>query len=292
MKEDGSDESVKMKIFARQAWKLFVIESFLFSLTLSLGIATAIKINDILEVQKAEIPEFSIFQFIIYFFLTALSIFLFVRFFKFKKQKGAIFKFIYVSTVFWGGTLLLSAWVSDLSALFLMVALIIWRLKRPSILVQDACMVLAMAGAGSILGLTLTPDLVVILLVLFSIYDFIAVYKTKHMVEIAKGMIESRAILGLVIPPNLKGFKENLNQVEPGGRFMVLGGGDIVFPLLFCVSVIPYGISDSLIVALFSLIGLLAGFLFFINQKRRKAIPALPPIAFFSIIGYFITRFF
>jgi len=38
--------------------------------------------------------------------------------------------------------------------------------------------------------------------------------------------------------------------------------------------------------------GLFAGFLFFISQKEKKAIPALPPIALFSIIGYFITKLF
>lgn len=292
MQESGLDETVKTKIFPKQIWKVFVIEGFLFSLTLFLGIITAIKISNILEIQKTEIPEFPLPKFIIYFLLATLLIFLFVRFLKFKKQKGVIFKVIYISTVFWGGTLLLSAWISDLSSLLLMAVLIVWWLKRPSIFIQDVCVVLAMAGAGSVLGLTFTPEVVVILLVVFSIYDFIAVYKTKHMVEIAKEMIESRAILGLVIPPNLKSFKENLKQVKPGGKFMVLGGGDIVFPLLFCCSLISSSVLKALIVALFSLIGLLAGFLFFINQKQKKAIPALPPIAFFSIIGYFITKLF
>jgi len=290
MQESGLDEIVKTKIFPKQAWKVFAIEGFLFSLTLVLGIATAAKISNILEIKKTEIPEFSLSQFIIYFLFVSLLIFLFVRFLKFRKQKEVIFKLFYVSTVFWGGILLLSAWISDLFSLIIMVILIVWWLKRPSVFVQDVCVILAIAGAGSVFGLTFTPEVVIVLLVIFSIYDFIAVYKTKHMVEMARGMIESRAILGLVIPPDLSAFKENLGQVKPGGRFMVLGGGDIMFPLLFCSSLVSSGVFNSLIVALFSLIGLLADFLFFISQKQKKAIPALPLIALFSIIGYLITK--
>lgn len=290
MQESGLDETVKTKIFPKQAWKVFAIEGFLFSLTLILGIATAVKISNILEIKKTEIPEFSLLQFIIYFLFASLLIFLFIRFLKFRKQKEVIFKLLYVSTVFWGGILLLSAWIPDLFSLIIMVILIVWWLKWPSVFVQDVCVILAIAGAGSVFGLTFTPEVVVVLLVIFSIYDFIAVYKTKHMVEMAKEMIASRAILGLVIPPDLSAFKENLKQVKPGGRFMVLGGGDVMFPLLFCSSLVSSGVFNSLIVALFSLIGLLADFLFFISQKQKKAIPALPLIAFFSIIGYLITK--
>ena len=42
---------------------------------------------------------------------------------------------------------------------------------------------------------------------------------------------------------------------------------------------------------IFSLIGLFLSFYIFASQKVRQPIPALPPIALFSIIGYIITRF-
>jgi len=191
---------------------------------------------------------------------------------------------------FWGGALLLSVWMSDLLALILIGILIFWWLKKPSILIQDLCLILGIAGVGSILGLSLAPQIVVLLLVTFSIYDFIAVYKTKHMVKMAKEMIESKAILALVVPPNILGLRASLEEIKPGGKFLILGGGDIIFPLLLCVSLVPQGILSPLIVAIFSLIGLFTGFYFFISQKVRQPIPALPPIAVFSIIGFLITR--
>lgn len=279
-----------LKNFPNNVWKIFIIEAFLFLLTLGLGIVASFQINEVLKVEKLEIQKISFFQFILYFLFGTLLIFLFVRFFKYGKQKTAVFQTLFVLTVFWGGILLLSIWIGDVFALILMIFLLFWWWKCPSIFIQDLCMILAMAGAGSVLGLTFTPEVIVILLIIFSIYDFIAVYKTKHMVEMAKEMIESRAILGLVVPPDLASFKQNLKQVKPGGKFMVLGGGDVIFPLLLCSSLVSSGILNSLIVALFSLIGLFAGFLFFISQKQKKAIPALPPIALFSIIGYFITK--
>jgi len=259
-------------------------------LTLGLGVATAFKVNEILEFQKIAIPQISFWKFIFYFLLATLLIFLISYFLKFKKGKGVFFKGIFILATFWGGALLLSCWMSDLLALILIGILIFWWFKKPSILIQDLCLILGIAGVGSILGLSLAPQIVVLLLVIFSIYDFIAVYKTKHMVKMAKEMIESKAILALVVPPNILGLRASLEEIKPGGKFLILGGGDIVFPLLLCVSLIPFGILNSLIVAIFALIGLLVSFLFFFSQKVRQPIPALPPIALFSILGYLITR--
>jgi len=271
-------------------WRIFAIEAFLFCLTLLLGIATAFKINEILEIQKFTIPQISFWKFIVYFLLATLLIFLISYFLKFKKGKGIFFKGIFILATFWGGALLLSCWMSDLLSLILMLILVSWWLKKPLILNQNLCIILGIAGLGSVLGLSLNPLMVALLLVIFSIYDFIAVYKTKHMVKIAKEMIEAKAIMALIVPPNILDLRANLEEIKPGGKFLILGGGDIAFPLLFCASLVSQGILNSLIVAVFSLIGLLAGFYFFTIQKVRQPIPALPPIALFSIIGFLITK--
>ena len=271
-------------------WKIFIIEAFLFCLTLGLGIAAAFRMNEIFKIQKVNIPQISFSQFILNFLLATLFIFLILRFAKFEKEKGTIFKILFILAVLLGGLLFLETWLPEHLSLIFIFVLIFWWLKKPSVLIQDLLIILGIAGTGSILGLSLNPLTVVALLIIFLIYDFIAVYKTKHMVRMAKAMLESRAILAIVIPPNIFGFRESLEKIQPGGKFLILGGGDIAFPLIFSVSLIPSGIFNSLIVALFSLIGLFASFWFFTKQKERKPIPALPPIAFFSIIGYLITK--
>jgi len=283
MKEKKTD-------FLNKFWGVFVIESFLFSLTLVLGIATAHKSHQIVIIQKIEIPQVSFWQFIVQFFIATIFILLIIRITKFRKQKELIFRALFVLAVFSGGFLLLSIWFSGIIPLVLIIALIVSWWKKPSILLQNACVILAIAGIGSVLGPSFNPETITAFLIIFSIYDVIAVYKTKHMVEMAKEMIKSRAILGLVIPPNIFGFSESLKNIEVGGKFLVLGGGDIIFPLLLCSSLIPFGLLKSLIVGFFSLIGLLVSFYLFLSQKKRRPIPALPPIALFSIIGFLIVK--
>ncbi len=271
-------------------WRVFIIEAFLFSLTLGLGITTSFRMSRFYELQKITLPQISFLRFIIYFLLATLFLFFVTQFLKFKKEKGIIFKSIFALAVFLGSLFFLETFFSEPFPLILSLFLIFWWWKSPSVLNQDILMIFGIAGMGSALGLALQPLLVVGLLILFSIYDFIAVYKTKHMIKIAKEMLESRAILAFIIPPDLKNFQESLEKIQPGGKFLILGGGDVAFPLLFCVSLIPFGVLNSLIVAIFSLIGLLVGFLFFLSREVRQPIPALPPIALFSIIGFLITR--
>jgi len=255
-----------------------------------LGILASIRIREIFEVQKITLPQISFWRFIISFLLATLFIFLLIRFLKFKKGKELIFKIIFTLTVFLGGVLFLEAFLLEPIPFILISLLIFWWWKKPSFLNQDILMILGIAGVGSTLGLALQPSMVIALLIIFSIYDYIAVYKTKHMIKMAKEMIEQRAILALVIPSTLSGFQASLEEIKPGGKSLILGGGDIVFSLLFCVSLIPTGILNSIIVALFSLIGLFTGFYFFLKQKTRKPIPALPLITLFALIGFLITK--
>jgi presenilin-like A22 family membrane protease len=292
MPEDIENQKPEEIISApvQKPWRIFAIEAFLFCLTLWLGISNAFEMNEYLKIKKAALPTISFWQFLLYFFLATLFILLISRFVKFKKGKGILFKGIFVLVTFLGGLLALEFTMPSPLALLLMVFFVFYWLIKPSVLIHDLCIILGIAGVGSVLGLSLNPLMVVALLVIFSIYDFIAVYKTKHMVKMAKEMIESKAILALIIPSSFRDFRGSLGEVKPGGKFLVLGGGDVVFPLLFSASLVSISILDSLIVAIFSLIGLFVGFLFFTKQKERKPIPALPPIAFFSIIGFLITR--
>ena len=61
--------------------------------------------------------------------------------------------------------------------------------------------------------------------------------------------------------------------------------------LLPQLSIFWKSIFASLIVAFFALTGLFFSFLIFINQRIRAPIPALPPIALFSVLGYLLTLF-
>jgi len=264
-------------------------EAFLFVLTLGLGISAVFKLRSFFTLGAVSLPPLNIWQFMGQFLSATLFIFIIsILGAKAGRVKDIIFKIIFILAVFSGGFILLNLWMPSIFALILIVILIsIWLIK-PTVLIHDLSVILAISSIGAVIGLELKPLEVVLLLLIFSVYDFIAVYKTKHMIKMAKEMIKSHAILGFIIPSNFRDFKENLKKVQPGGDFLILGGGDIIFPLLLCASLAGKGIIDVLIVAIFALIGLLASFWIFIRQSNRQPIPALPPIALFSIIGYLL----
>ena len=274
-----------MKIFS----KFFLFESLLFSSTLGLGIFSAFRMKKILEVQNIPPASVSPLTFVLDFFLATIFILFVLKIARSKRKKEAFFKFLFVATSFLGGTMLLSSFLGDLFSLSLMLMLIFWWLKNPSVFNQNFLMILGIAGVGASFGLNLKPYMVIVLLIAFSIYDWISVYKTKHMVKMAREMMDSRAPLAFVIPSRASGFAENLKQTQLGGNFLVLGGGDVAFPLILCASLTSRGMLPPLLVAVFSLGGLFFTFYLLSRQKIRHPLPALPPIAFFAIIGYLLS---
>jgi len=269
-------KEVKTKFSLKQSLRLLVFEAVSFFLTLVLGIASALRITTV----------------ILSFIVALLIVFSIIRFIKARPKTGILFKILFVLPVFIGGFFFLSLWIGDIFALILISFLIIYWFKKPNVLVHNFLFISGIIGMGSIFGLRLDPLLVVFLLVMFSIYDIIAVYKTKHMVKMAKAMMEAGVVPGIVLPSKAGEFQAPLKNIKVGGRFLILGGGDIVFPLLLVVSIVSYSVADALIVVAFATLGLLVSFLLFASQKERKAIPALPPIATFSIVGYLCTFFF
>jgi presenilin-like A22 family membrane protease len=279
-----------MNLKSKEIFFLFFIEAFLFYLTLSLGIFCAANLEKILEIQKIKIPPFSSFEFIFYFFLATFFAFLIFRFLRERAIKGKIYKILFLSVSFFSSLIFFESFLPEPTPLILVFLLIFWWIKKPIVLNQNLLIIFSLAGIGASLGLSLKPESVILILIVLSVYDFIAVYKTKHMVKIAKDMIEAGTILGLVFPFEPNGFLKSTKEIKPGeGKFLVLGGGDVALPLIFSVSLIKIGIWKSFLVAFFSLLGLFANFLLFIFQKERRAIPALPLISLFSIIGYFIV---
>jgi presenilin-like A22 family membrane protease len=279
-----------MSLKSKEIIFLFFIEAFLFYLTLALGIFCATNLEKILENQKIKIPSFSALEFIFYFFIATLFAFLIFRFLRERVIKGKIYRILFLSVSFFSSLIFFESLLPEPIPLILVFLLISWWIKKPIVLNQNLLIIFSLAGIGASLGLSLEPEAVILILIILSVYDFIAVYKTKHMVKIAKDMIETGTILGLVFPFEPLGFLKSTKEIKPGeGKFLILGGGDVALPLIFSVSLIKIGIWKSFLVAFFSLLGFFANFLLFLFQKERRAIPALPLISLFSIAGYFIV---
>lgn len=229
----------------------------------------------------------------IIFFLAFFTVFIYFIS-KFSHKSGGFFRFILGLAIFAGSqtvfSLISNNIIFSMSPAIILVAAVF---KEKVVFLHNIGIILAMAGIGAVLGLSLTPVSVVVLLLILSFYDIIAVYKTGHMVKIAEDMIKSQAISGIVLPQNIKGWTENLARVRPGGEFMILGSGDLIMPLILIASVIRiHGLASGLIVLFFSLLGLSLTYYLFVTQRARKPMAALPPIAAMSIVGYLIAAFF
>lgn len=272
-------------------WQVFLIEIFLFSSPFILALSTVLKFQQKFpEIFKREITLFRVspLEFIFSFLLATIFIFLVPYIFKSKKR--IFFKTLFIFAIFINLIYLFSFWFSLFVSLILTFLLMIWWLKIPRILNHNLLIILGLTGIGIFFGFRFNPEILILLLIFFSFYDILAVYKIKHMVKMAKEMIESKVIFGLIIPQKISEFKESLKNVQPGGKFFILGGGDVAFPLFLSVSLARGDLEASIIVTIFSIFGLLANFLILLKQKERKPIPALPLISLFSIIGYLITK--
>lgn len=131
---------------------------------------------------------------------------------------------------------------------------------------------IAISGAATVIGLSLGIIPVIVLLVLLSIYDLVAVFYTKHMVTLANMIIKKKVSLIFVIPSKKREYK--------------LGGGDIVIPavisislfsLLLKTSTLLFSLMAVFFVWLASIVGLVITFYILEKYKKKiKALPALP----------------
>ncbi|MCD5396275.1 MAG: hypothetical protein LR000_01225 [Candidatus Pacebacteria bacterium] len=281
--------------------KTLFLEGIIVILIFVLGLASAKRAEEIMRKENIEMPTLTVGEFLFLFFLgTGLILFL-VYFKKLKKIRGKFFKIAYFLSGAYGSLVVFSLIFSYLPENFLFTNLLplifcgfllFWRIKKPNFLNHNLFIGLGLVGISAILGLSFQPETLLILLAMLSIYDFIAVFKTKHMQKMATSMLESGSMMGLIVPFEVRKFNVSVERIKPGREFIILGGGDIAFPLMFASSLIPqYGIINASIVAFFAFFGIFFTLFFFLLQKKRRPIPALPPIALFSIIGYLVILF-
>jgi len=267
---------------------LFIKEVILFGLTLALGLYAAYRYSlNLTDIIQEGMVKFTLTDLVVLLILFGAIFFIS----RHKRIARFSFKFFLILVVFSGtqvvlGTILPSPWDLLIAVLFTLVFSI-----GINVLVHNLGIILGIAGIAAVFGLSISTELGLILLVALSLYDIMAVYVTKHMVTMAKSMVESGAVFGFLIPFEFKGFFSGKDEARAGigENFMILGSGDIGLPLIFAASLVKVSLVSAIITAAFSLLGLLLTHLLFINQGQRRAMAALPPIATMMIIGYLVS---
>lgn len=187
------------------------------------------------------------------------------------------------------------------------VALTVLLYKFPEWYVVDLVGVMVAAGAAGIFGISfgLLPSL--LLLVAFAVYDAIAVYRTKHMLDLADSVLELRLPIMFVVPKTRGySFLEETRKVRHPGpedtvekrEAMFMGLGDAVIPGVLVVSALTFldpgigafGLQGSLLVSLATLVGSFAGFcalMYFVMKGNPHA--GLPLLNGGAILGFLLA---
>lgn len=175
--------------------------------------------------------------------------------------------------------------------------------KYPEWYVIDTLGVLIGAGVASIFGVSLEVLPVVILLILLAVYDAISVYKTKHMITLAEGVIDLKTPILFVIPKkrDYSFIRDGIGKLqgedgEAGGErgAFIIGMGDLIMPAILVVSANVFIKGAKLggivnVPALGAIIGSVAGLtvlLYFVMSGKPQA--GLPPINGGTILGFLV----
>lgn len=270
-------------------FSLFIKEVILFALTLVVGLYTAYYYSFYLgDLVQDGMLHFTPTDLIILVILFAAIFFVACH----KEVARFSFRLFLLLVVFSGTQVILGAFVSSPWNLVSAVVLTLIFARGKNVLLHDLGIILGIGGIAAVFGLSISVEFGLILLVVLSLYDIIAVYATKHMVTMARSMVESGAVFGFLIPFEFRGFFHGREEAKAGigDNFMILGSGDIALPLIFVASLVRVSLISAIITAAFSLLGLFLTHILFINQEKRRAMAALPPIATATIIGYLASQ--
>lgn len=163
--------------------------------------------------------------------------------------------------------------------------------KYPEWYIIDIVGVCIAGGVAALIGISLTVLPTIVLLLLLAVYDAISVYKTKHMVAMAEGIMDLKLPILFVIPKHLdySFLKENFREGEEREAFF-MGLGDAVMPTLLVVSasVFMQNSGEISYPVVGAIIGTLAGYLvlaYLVMKGKPQA--GLPFLNSGVILGFF-----
>jgi presenilin-like A22 family membrane protease len=196
----------------------------------------------------------------------------------------------------------------SLIALVIAIPFAVGKIYGRNFLLHNLSELLIYPGIAAVFVPLLNLTSVVILLILISIYDMWAVWKSKIMQKMAKFQMDELKIFGGFYVPyaskkekqrikkikekikNKKMTKEEANKKSFKINVAILGGGDIIFPIITAGIVLKtWGIWPAILIIFGALIGL--GLLLIFSNKK-KFYPAMPFISSGIFLAMLISWLF
>lgn len=183
-----------------------------------------------------------------------------------------------------------------LIALVLAVPLAAVKIYGRNFIVHNLTELLIYPGIAAVFVPLLNIITVVALLILISIYDMWAVWHSKIMIKMAKYQINNLKIFsGFFVPyaskkvrAQIRNWKKTMSKKQLAKKKVkvdvaILGGGDVVFPIITSGVVLKtLGLIPAIFVIAGATLGL--GYLFF-AAKKKKYYPAMPFITTGILLG-------
>jgi len=234
-----------------------------------------------LALERPEIEERTSF---IYIFIAVLIgtgiLLLLLRF-----NLARLWKAWYALAVFVTLTIAFAAFIPQLYAALLSLVATVGKIFRPNVLVQNASELFMYGGLAAIFVPVMSVFAAGMLLLLIALYDMYAVWKSRHMITLAKFQSKSNIFAGFAIPYRRAPVRQHSGKASLGKKpgLAILGGGDIAFPLLFTGAVFrQLGVASVVI----SVTAALALLLLLIFSKKGRFYPAMLFLSAGCLLGY------
>jgi len=213
-------------------------------------------------------------EFSVGYLLSGIIVFTIIYFLLLKLKINYVVKLWYVLAVFLCSLITLNSFMDSFLALISAFILVILKLSNKfGIVFHDISEVIVYAGVVPLFSPLFNMAGIIILMVFLSIYDIISVFGTKHMIKLVKSQQKLKIFAGLIVR-----YKD---------ENALLGGGDVIFPVLFA-SVVSTHI--GFLQAILSIYGAAVGLLFLVLVgKKGKFYPAIPFIAAGEFIFFILS---
>jgi presenilin-like A22 family membrane protease len=244
-------------------------------------------------------PRTSLFSIIIAFAI-ALTLMLFLM--KYKAELFLRLWFFFVVTLAISITLnaiSLQFGFPTIIALVIALPLAFIKIFKRNIIVHNLTELAIYPGIAAIFVPLLNIWAAVILLIIISAYDVYAVWHSGFMIRMAKYQMQKVKIFaGFFVPHTDKKQKQNIAKFKKSNskslktkkikvNVAILGGGDVVFPLILAgVALRQNGIFAAILIAIGATIALAALFHF---SKKGKFYPAMPFITAGAFAGLILS---
>lgn len=160
---------------------------------------------------------------------------------------------------------------------------------KPNWIVVNVTGLIMAIGIASIWSLFLGVWFALALLVILAVYDYISVFKTKHMITLANVALDESIPMLFVVPESSDFDMSSLSiENREGNRAVLLGFGDIAIPTVLVVSSTVYGMGRSFASAFFffPFFGGIIGMIYLMFFMKRRPAPGLPAINGGVIAGF------